>query len=572
MGIPARPLESTVDHHPDDADAHPEPLRPAVTFAAGPRSPAGTEIEQLLRTRLRFFGILFGVLYMAGLVLTAPSIVILLSSGELVSWYVWHSFAMNVVGTPVFLGLTARLWMRGSLSLRRLRIIEMVLFGLVALDLVGRQVVLLWASPGIPHVTELFRAGSFDLAYLLGESLNANVLYPWALVIVLYGILIPNTGRRCAVIIGTMALLPCAVTLTAGLTGVLALAYCFQSLLWVLLWLSPTVAIAIYGSHRIESLRRQASEARRLGQYQLQRRLGAGGMGEVYLAEHVLLKRPCAIKLIRPERAGDPRNLQRFEREVKTTATLSHPNTVQIFDYGHAEDGTFYYVMEYLPGLTLEQLVEQQGPLAPARAVHFLRQVCGALREAHAAGLIHRDIKPSNVMVCERGGVHDTAKLLDFGLVLPRGNPAQDAKLTQDGAFAGTPAYMSPEQAGGQEGLDARSDIYSVGAVAYFLLTGRPLFTGRTVVKMLAAHLYEEPEPISTHRPGIPADLEAVILRCLAKDSAKRFPDAESLELALAQCPTVGEWTRQAAGRCWSRCEQGAADIERGAGRTSRCT
>src|SRR5262249_40413186 len=159
-----------------------------------------------------------------------------------------------------------------------------------------------------------------------------------------------------------------------------------------------------------------------------------------------LLRRPCAIKLIRPDRAGEPKHLLRFEREVQTTATLTHPNTVQIFDYGHAEDGTFYYVMEYLPGLTLEQLVKEHGPLPPARAIHFLRQVLGALREAHAIGLIHRDIKPGNVMVCERGGWHDTAKLLDFGLVMPPGQGQVSEKLTQDGAIAGTPAYMSPEQ------------------------------------------------------------------------------------------------------------------------------
>ena len=186
-------------------------------------------------------------------------------------------------------------------------------------------------------------------------------------------------------------------------------------------------------------------------------------MGEVYLAEHVLLRRPCALKLIRPERAGDPKNLRRFEREVQATATLTHPNTVQVYDYGHTDDGTFYYVMEYLPGLTLEELVKRHGPLPPARAIHFLRQVCGALEEAHAVGLIHRDIKPGNVIVCERGGVHDVAKLLDFGLVLSPVSEADGEKLTQDGAIAGTPAYMSPEQAGGQDDVDARSDIYSLG-------------------------------------------------------------------------------------------------------------
>jgi serine/threonine-protein kinase len=209
---------------------------------------------------------------------------------------------------------------------------------------------------------------------------------------------------------------------------------------------------------------------------------------------------------------------------------------VQVYDYGHTEDGTFYYVMEYLPGLTLEALVKQAGPLPPARAIHFLRQICGALAEAHSRGLIHRDIKPGNVMICERGGIHDVAKLLDFGLVLPPAGDADGDKLTQDGTVTGTPAYLSPEQVGGQEAVDARSDIYSVGALAYFLLAGLPPFAGRTGMKLIAAHLYEVPEPLTRRRPDLPADLDAVIRRCLAKEPEKRFLDVESLDRALAAC------------------------------------
>ncbi|HKA53888.1 MAG TPA: serine/threonine-protein kinase [Candidatus Binatia bacterium] len=300
--------------------------------------------------------------------------------------------------------------------------------------------------------------------------------------------------------------------------------------------LTAAAALAVYGSHRIESLRRAEVQARRLGQYALKQRLGGGGMGEVFLADHLLLRRPCAVKLIRPERTGDPKNLRRFEREVQMTATLTHPNTVQIYDYGHAADGTFYYVMEYLPGLTLEELVRRDGPLPHARAVHFLRQICGALKEAHGRGLIHRDIKPGNLMICERGGIADVAKLLDFGLVLSPERETDGEKLTQDGTVTGTPAYLSPEQAGGQDKVDARSDIYSLGALAYFLLTGQPPFAGRSGVKMLAAHLYEEPQRLLPRRPDIPPDLEAVVLRCLAKDPERRFPDVDSLDLALAGC------------------------------------
>jgi serine/threonine-protein kinase len=212
-------------------------------------------------------------------------------------------------------------------------------------------------------------------------------------------------------------------------------------------------------------------------------------MGEVYLAEHVLLRRPCAVKLIRPERAGDPQALRRFEREVQATAALTHPNTVEVYDYGRADDGTFYYAMEYLRGLSLQELVARHGPLPPARAAHLLRQVCGALQEAHAGGLVHRDIKPSNVIVCQRGGVCDVAKLLDFGLVRAPCLGGGAETLTQEGTIAGTPAYMSPEQAKGLEDLDARSDIYSLGALAYFLVTGRPPFVRETAVLTLTLQL-----------------------------------------------------------------------------------
>ena len=236
------------------------------------------------------------------------------------------------------------------------------------------------------------------------------------------------------------------------------------------IYLGGTIGIAVYGAHRISILRVQVREARRLGQYVLRDRLGGGGMGEVFRAEHALLRRPAAVKLIRSDRAGDPANLARFEREVQATASLSHPNTIQIFDYGRTDDGTFYYVMEYLDGPTLEALVQTDGPLPAGRAIYLLRQVCMALREAHAVGLIHRDIKPSNVIVTRRGGLHDVTKLLDFGLVRAHAGAAGEVAITQTqtGTLAGTPAYMSPEQAQGHERLGPRSDIYSLGASRLF--------------------------------------------------------------------------------------------------------
>jgi serine/threonine-protein kinase len=310
------------------------------------------------------------------------------------------------------------------------------------------------------------------------------------------------------------------------------------------------VAIAVFGSHKLRQLHQKAHEAQDLGQYRLKQIVGFGGMGAVYLAEHVLLRRPCAIKLIRPDQAGDPKTLIRFEREVRAAATLTHWNTIEIFDYGHAEDGTFYYVMEYLPGMNLQDLVERYGPLPPERVVHFLRQVCQALREAHGIGLIHRDIKPGNIFASERGKVYDVAKLLDFGLVKTADSEDDGVKLTREGTFTGSPAFTSPEQALSKP-LDARSDIYNVGAVAYFLLTGNLPFEYESTLKMLHAHAYEPLVPSPQFQQAAPADLQRVILRCLEKDPGRRYQDAVSLEKALAACASSGLWNNESAEEWW---------------------
>jgi serine/threonine-protein kinase len=321
--------------------------------------------------------------------------------------------------------------------------------------------------------------------------------------------------------------------------------FSFDAMILLLLAVGST-----FGARTISRLRRQVAEARQLGQYRLRRRIGAGGMGTVYLAEHQLLKRPCALKLIRPEDTADPKALERFEREVQLTATLSHPNTVEIYDYGRAEDGTYYYVMEYLPGMSLADLVEQHGPLPPGRVVYLLRQVCLALREAHAAGLIHRDVKPSNIFAARRGGMDDVAKLLDFGLVQPAAStPA--AHLSGEGQILGTPLFMSPEQARGGRELDERSDIYSLGAVAYHLLTGRPPFNQGGGIGVMIAHTHDPVPPPSLIRAGIPDDLERVVLQCLAKAPADRFADAGGLERALGECTCAGDWGPEQAARWW---------------------
>jgi eukaryotic-like serine/threonine-protein kinase len=340
-----------------------------------------------------------------------------------------------------------------------------------------------------------------------------------------------------------------------SMTDPVAAPHVIASLPEAFIILATASAIAVFGSHKIRELHVKAHEAERIGQYRLKRILGFGGMGAVYLAEHVMLRRPCAIKLIRPDQAGDPRTLLRFEREVQATATLTHWNTVEIFDYGHTEDGTFYYVMEYLPGMNLEDLVEQHGPMPPERAVHLLRQVCQALREAHSIGLIHRDIKPSNIFACERGKIHDVAKLLDFGLVKGVGLDGDGVKLTQEGSFAGSPAFMSPEQAAGGRPLDARSDIYNLGAVAYFLITGELLFDRASSLQMLHAHAYEPVVPVSEFQKAVPTDLQRVILRCLEKDPERRYQDVVSLEKDLGACENAGQWTYESAEDWWRQHE-----------------
>ena len=274
-------------------------------------------------------------------------------------------------------------------------------------------------------------------------------------------------------------------------------------------------------------------------------------MGEVYLAEHKLLRRPCAIKVIRPEKAGDATTLRRFEREVQVLAELTHWNIVEIFDFGHAADGTFYYAMEYVRGLSLQELVDRHGPLPATRAIHVLRQVCAALREVHAAGLVHRDLKPVNVLLCRLGGVCDVVKILDFGIVQVAQDSAEAEQLTGEGKFLGTPLFVSPEQIKGKEALDARSDLYSVGALAYFLLTGEPPFIRDSVAEIFAAHLRDRPVPPSQLAATVPTDLETIVLQCLEKRPDQRFPSAAVLGEYLARCAHHGFWTDKEAEAWW---------------------
>lgn len=273
-------------------------------------------------------------------------------------------------------------------------------------------------------------------------------------------------------------------------------------------------------------------------------------MGVVYRAEHEMLRRPTAIKLLPPGTAGED-GLKRFEREVQQTARLTSPHTVSIYDYGRTPDGLFYYVMEYLDGIDLEDLVKQSGPVAPGRAVRILRQICAALAEAHGIGLIHRDIKPANILLCERGGYPDIAKVLDFGLVREISESAE-SRLTAENVLHGTPQYLAPEAIRNVDSIDARSDLYALGAVAYFLLTGTQVFSGRGTLEIIHHHLQTEPESL-TKRLGkpVPPKLEAVVLACLSKDPDGRPESARALADALHACDDVTPWDELDARRYW---------------------
>jgi serine/threonine-protein kinase len=304
-------------------------------------------------------------------------------------------------------------------------------------------------------------------------------------------------------------------------------------------------------------LGREVQRARRLGSYRLTERLGEGGMGEVWKGEHRLLSRPAAIKLVKPDALGavheDQRQitLRRFEREAQATAALTSPHTVDLYDFGISEDGTFYAVIELLRGCDLDSLVRKFGPIPPERVIHFLRQACDSLAEAHESGLIHRDVKPANLFTCRFGRFTDWIKVLDFGMVKLDGG-GKDPQLTGESVAAGTPAFMPPEQALGEQ-VDARSDLYSLGCVAYWLLTGTPVFSGRTPMETVVHHVRTVPEPPSSRTEiNVPEELDRIILECLAKAPDDRPASADELETRLAAVPLEREWNVARAREWWN--------------------
>ena len=312
--------------------------------------------------------------------------------------------------------------------------------------------------------------------------------------------------------------------------------------------LTIAVAATFASSFSVVRLRRRVHELTALGPYKLVKPIGQGGMGQVFLAEHALLKRPTAVKTLALDHLNET-NVARFEREVRLASQLEHPNTIRIYDFGRTPDNVLYYAMEYVDGLTLAELVAQDRALPPSRVAHLLSQVCGSLEEAHGHGLIHRDIKPQNIMVCEKGGVYDVVKVLDFGLAKPIDESAT-RDLTGGLHVGGTPLYMAPERLDAPESVDARADVYAVGAVAYHLLSAKPLFP-YSGVELLHHVMQTEPEPLATLVPNdVPSELVELVTRCLDKEPAKRPQNMSAFREQLFAVPGLPRW-RQRDARAW---------------------
>ncbi|MDF2693208.1 MAG: Serine/threonine protein kinase [Labilithrix sp.] len=357
--------------------------------------------------------------------------------------------------------------------------------------------------------------------------------------LVLRAAFIPSTAVRtvATAAVTLLPLLPASFLMTrrSGGSGVVMAAY-------MAIWSASSVICAGVISHVLHGLRARVRDAMRLGQYVLEAKIGRGAMGTVYRASHAMLRRPTAIKLLTE---SSHEAIARFEREVQLTAGLRHPNTIAIFDYGRTPDGIFYYAMEYLDGLDLQQLVDQGGPQSPSRVVHFLVQICGALEEAHRAGLVHRDIKPSNLMVLPRLGQHDAIKVLDFGLAKVRSG--DDA--FPPNAICGTPHFIAPEAVLEPSRVDARADLYSLGVTAYFLLTGDFPLDGNDPVDICIAQVNREPKPLSRVK-GVPLALERILMACLEKKPERRPSSASELSAQLMACG-VQPWPEADARECW---------------------
>ncbi|HEY2946555.1 MAG TPA: serine/threonine-protein kinase [Vicinamibacteria bacterium] len=440
----------------------------------------------------------------------------------------------------------------------------------VALAMIAVSVAVAWIAHRalLPPGRLLDLGLAYEVLVAAGISMNDNLVpveaggvpmatISWLCVwIVMFPLVVPATPRKAlAASVAAASTWPVAFYVGLALGNpapprAVALTNFLENYLAAALALVPTLVLRRLGA--------AVQKAREMGSYELVERLDRGGMGEVWRARHRMLARPAAVKLIRPDRLGlgggevAASLLRRFEREAQATATLHSPHTIELYDFGVTRDGVFYYVMEMLDGLDLESLVHRFGPVPADRAVHFLLQACDSLADAHHAGLIHRDIKPANLYACRRGRKHDFLKVLDFGLVKSSwADEGSNPRLTTEGMITGTPAYMAPEVARGERAIDARVDLYGLGCVAYWLLTGRTVFDGSTPMQLALQHVNTLPVPPSKRSElPIPAAVEEVVLACLEKDPARRPASADDLGARLSACAVTG-WTPERARRWW---------------------
>jgi hypothetical protein len=383
-------------------------------------------------------------------------------------------------------------------------------------------------------------------------GLDSHLLQGVSLLLMIQTMAVASPWRRTLPLaLGTYAVYPVVMALAATRDATIASQWHgHEAVVFVQDYLL-VAAVAVggtVGGHMVWAVRRQLYHARRLGRYRLKARIGHGGMSEVWLAWDDTLKRDVALKILDRSFSTDAMAIARFEREARAASGLQSPHTIRVFDFGASDDGVWFMAMEHLEGVDLATLVEERGALAPARAIRFARQACLALVEAHDAGIVHRDIKPDNLFVCRLGEEPDYLKVLDFGIAKVEGS--DDATMTRAGWVHGTPAYMSPEVCNGQR-ADARSDVYSLGAVLYYLLTGTPPFTAPTAAAVMVAHVSDVPDRPSMHT-AVPRDLERVVLRCLEKDPTLRYASARELDAALGECADAGGWHRENAEAFWA--------------------
>ncbi len=511
-----------------------------ATFALGSGPRISTETEELLRGRLQ---VGCWVIFVGLLLFAARDL----------RWWTEDTFFLDRVMLLIFYGVSGVL-LRSNvrLTLRQLRLFEVALVWMVSA----------WFAYDRYYYTGIAIDDGDATAALWAMAFSAMVYFA---LLSAYGFLAPNTWGRALRMTMCIAATPFLVLLALVLTHpgadrFLLRAATAAQISSMAILLTIGVMTATWGSQRIHTLRVEAFEAKRLGQYRLTERIGAGGMGEVWKAEHRLLVRPAAIKLIKPEMIeayGDAVThdlLSSFEREAQATASLRSTHTVELYDFGVTEERALYYVMELLDGRDCESLVEDFGVLDPARVANFLEQACDSLAEAHHHGLVHRDIKPANVYVCKMGRRYDFVKILDFGLVKSRRRREKSRSFGPGkDLIVGTPSFMAPEAACGEIEIDGRSDIYALGCVGYWLLTGRLVFEGGSVAETVAMHVNSSVVPPSqrTEQP-IPEALEDIIMRCLEKDPGRRPPSGEQLAERLLETGLPERWT-QAAARAWWR-------------------